>query len=119
MSYCPICGVEYKEGTEQCMDCRVALQPGSPPEPVPKPPNEAPSPNLVRVRVFSGPQASMQADLARNILEAEGIPSVLPGEYTGEVLPGIDLIQLFVQESDAEQAREILQSYFDSPQTSG
>jgi Putative prokaryotic signal transducing protein len=99
------------------MDCRVALRPGSPPEPPPKPLNEAPQPNLVRVRVFSGPQAAMQADLARNILESEGIPSVLPGQYTGEVLPGIDLVQIFVEQSDAEQAREILQSYFDIPQT--
>jgi Putative prokaryotic signal transducing protein len=114
MAYCPICGVEYEEGAEQCMDCQVALQPGPPPEPPPK--EQTPKAHLVRVRVFSGPQSVMQADLARNILETEGIPCVLPGQYTGEMLPGIDVIQLFVSESDADRAREILQSYFDTPQ---
>jgi hypothetical protein len=116
MAYCPVCGVEYQEGTEQCMDCRVALQPGPPPEPPPKRLREPPEPNLVRVRVFSGPQAAMQADLARQILESEGIPAVAPGQYSGEILPGIDVIQVYVEQSDAEQAREILQSYFDVPQ---
>jgi hypothetical protein len=113
MSYCPACGVEYQEGSEQCVDCQVALQPGPPPPPPPK--NEIRPGNLVRIRVFSGPQAVLQGDLARNILETEGIPCVLPGQFTGEMLPGIDIRQLFVHERDAERAREILQSYFDTP----
>jgi Putative prokaryotic signal transducing protein len=113
MAYCPVCGLEYQEGAEQCVDCHVALQPGPPPAPPPK--EETPQGHLVRIRVFSGPQSVMEADLARNILETEGIPCVLPGQYTGEMLPGIDVIQLFVSESDAERAREVLQSYFDTP----
>jgi Putative prokaryotic signal transducing protein len=113
MAYCPVCGVEYQEGIEQCVDCHVALQPGPPPPPPPK--EVTPEARLVRIRVFRGPQAVMQGDLARNILETEGIPCVLPGQFTGEMLPGIDALQLFVRESDAERAREVLQSYFDTP----
>ncbi len=75
-------------------------------------------PALVRVRVFSRPQGFMEADLARNILKAEGIDCVLPGQYTAGVLPGIDGIQILVREADAERASEILASYFDTPQTS-
>jgi hypothetical protein len=122
MSYCPVCRVEYREGTEQCMDCRVPLLPGPPPKLDPGERGGTGQANraktkLVRVRVFSGPQSVMQADLARNILQTEGIPCVLPGEYTGEMLPGIDVVQLFVREGDAERAREILQGYFDTPET--
>jgi Putative prokaryotic signal transducing protein len=95
------------------VDCHVALQPGPPPPPPPK--EVTPEARLVRIRVFRGPQAVMQGDLARNILETEGIPCVLPGQFTGEMLPGIDALQLFVRESDAERAREVLQSYFDTP----
>lgn len=110
MAYCPVCGTEYRDDAEQCMDCRVSLRLGAPPQRS----TPEPEPKLVRVRVFSGPQSVMQADLARNILDTEGIPCMLPGEYTGEMLPGIDIIQLFVRENDAERAREILQSYFGS-----
>ncbi|HEX5481113.1 MAG TPA: DUF2007 domain-containing protein [Terriglobia bacterium] len=71
----------------------------------------------MRVRVFSGPTSGMEANLARNLLNSQGIPCMLPGEFTAEMLPGIDPIQIFVREEDAEQAAEILQAYFDSPRS--
>jgi hypothetical protein len=116
MAYCPHCGVEYREGTAQCMDCRIPLKPGLPPENFKERAKKDEHPQLTRIRIFSGPTAVMEADLARNLLEAEGIPCILPGEYTAEMLPGVEPIQVFVRESDAEQAREILQAYFDTPQ---
>jgi hypothetical protein len=61
----------------------------------------------------------MEADLAKNILETEGIPCVLPGRYTAEMLPGVEVVQLFVTRRDAQRASEILESYFDTPQASG
>jgi hypothetical protein len=117
MAYCPQCGVEYREGTAQCIDCRIPLKPGPPPEDFKERAKEDAHPQLMRIRVFTGPTAVMEADLARNLLEAEGIPCVMPGEYTAEMLPGVEPIQVFVRESDAEQASEILQAYFDTPQT--
>ena len=117
MPYCPACGSEYQEGTEQCVDCKVDLQPGPPPSPVEEA-QASPQPDLVRVRFFSGPQAVMEADLARNILETQAIPCVLRGQYAAEVLPGIDIIQLFVLGKDAERAGDILQAYFNSTQAS-
>lgn len=98
------------------MDCQVALQPGLPPPPAADERSKSSPPDLVLVRVFRGPQSVMQADLARNILETEGIPCVVPGQYTAEMLPGIDAVQLFVSRSDAERSRELLESYFDIPQ---
>jgi len=48
----------------------------------------------VRIRIFSGPRARLEAALARNVLEAEGIISFLPGH--SEALPGVDRVQLLV-----------------------
>ncbi len=76
---------------------------------------KSPEPQVVRLRNFSGPTAQVDADLARNILETQGIPSVVAGEVAAEMLPGVGVVQLLVREEDAEQAAEILKSYLDTP----
>jgi hypothetical protein len=73
---------------------------------------KSPEPQMVRLRSFSGPTGRLAADLARNILETQDIPSVVAGEVA---MPGVDMIQLLVREEDAEQAAEILRSYLDTP----
>ena len=108
---------EYVEGAVECMDCRVALRPGLPPEHDPD--SKRPGAKLVRLRTFSGPTAQRDANLARNILETQDIPCVLPGEASAEMLPGVDPVQLLVRREDAEQAAEILKSYIDSPPSTG
>ncbi len=115
MAHCPQCGTEYRDGTSDCMDCHIELEPGPPPdlEEVVSGKREA---KLVRIRVFSGPTSLMQADLARNLLATEGIPCVLPGQVMGEILPGVESIQMLVNEHDAARADEILQAYLDNPQ---
>ena len=113
MAYCPQCLTEYEEGSPECIDCHVALAPG----PLPKEAEESTDTpaKLARVRTFSGPTAHMDAILAKNILEAEGIPSLLPGEFSAEALPGVDMVQLLVREEDATEAAEILESFLDHP----
>ena len=108
MSYCPECLAEYKEGTAECIDCHVPLNPGSPPRPTPEP--EA---KMVRLRSFKGPTASMDADMVREVLDQEGIPCALPGET--EILPGIDEVQLLVREQDATRAQEIVEAFLEAP----
>jgi Putative prokaryotic signal transducing protein len=70
---------------------------------------------LVRVRAFSGPTANLEAQLARGILKGEGIPSLLPGRFSAEALPGIDVVQLLVREEDAAEAAQILEGFLDNP----
>jgi hypothetical protein len=53
----------------------------------------------------------MEAELARNVLKEEGIPSALPGDTGPEVIPGIDVVQLLVREEDAARAGEILTAF--------
>lgn len=118
MPYCPDCKSEYEEGVEKCATCGTVLLPGSVPQARPGGQTHAKPEEIstVCVRVFRGPTAKMEADLARNVLDQEGIPCVLPGEVMAEVLPGVDVVQLLVREEDADTATEILKDYFDSPQ---
>lgn len=113
MSHCPECGTEYRDGTDECKFCHAELEPGPAEDIESLGRGEA---KLVRLRVFSGPTSVMQANLARNVLKAEGIPCVLPGAVMGEILPGVEVIQMFVHESDAARAGEILQAFLENPQ---
>jgi len=114
MPYCPSCLTEYVEGTTTCEDCGAQLAPGSPPETPPQTQSAGSGDSkLVTVRVFTGPTALLDADVARNILQSQGIPSLVPGETSAELLPVLD-VSLLVREEDAEQAARILQEYLDS-----
>ena len=113
MPYCPYCRTEYVEGVTKCEDCGAQLKDGSPP-------GEEPTANqgelddvkLVTLRVFSGPTALLDADVARNILQTQEIPSVVFGETS--VLPILD-VPLLVREEDSEAAARLLKEYLDSP----
>jgi len=116
MPYCPRCYTEYVEGTSDCEDCRIPLQPGSPPE---RPAAAAASEllrgaRLVRVHTFTGPTGLLDAEMARNILEEQGIPSFVPGATSLELLPVLD-VPLLVREQDVAKAEATLKGYFDAP----
>ncbi len=134
MPYCPKCLTEYVAGTSECEDCGIDLLPGSPPEIEEEPDSgsgtskafggwfrslvgageedEGPPVKTVRIRIFSGYTASLDADLARNLLRARGIPSILGGQTSAELLPVLE-VSLLVREEDAERATDILHNYFD------
>ena len=118
MAYCPQCLIEYSEGSADCIDCHVPLVPGAPPAPqaAVKVLEVAPDAELVTIRTFSGPTGPLDAELAQNILQTQGIPCALPGEGHADVLPGIDVIQLMVRKEDAEKATELLESFLDNPE---
>lgn len=134
MPYCPNCLTEYVEGTSECEDCGIYLLPGSPPVREDEadsdagsnkefggwfrslvgagPAEEEPQVKIVRIRTFAGATASLDASLARNLLKARGIRSVLGGEASAEMLPVLE-VSLLVREEDAERATDILHNYFD------
>ena len=118
MAYCPNCLTEYSEGSPECIDCHLPLKAGAAPARAPDAIKSTAEPDikLVTIRTFSGPTGALDAELARNILEAESIPCVLPGEGHAEMLPGIDVVQLKVREEHAERAAEILKTFLDNPQ---
>lgn len=135
MPYCPNCLTEYVEGTSECEDCGIYLLPGSPPEAESEsdssragkefggwfralvgagPEDEDPQVKIVRIRTFSGATASLDANLARNLLRARGIRSILGGQTSAELLPVLE-VSLLVREEDADRATNLLQNYFDRP----
>jgi len=118
MAYCPKCLIEYVEGSSECIDCHVPLEAGSPPPPpdAVKELELTPDVELTMVRTFSGATGAMDAELAQNILQTQGIPCILPGEGHAELFPGVDIVQLLVRKEDAQRAGEILKSYLDNPE---
>ena len=114
MPYCPQCLIEYVEGTAQCEDCGAVLLPGSPPAAPPRVDlTEEKDVKLVPARIFSGSTAPMDAELAGNILQTQGIPSTISGEGLADPFPVTD-VHLLVREEDAAHAERILQEYLDA-----
>ncbi len=116
MPYCPHCQTDYIEGAIRCLDCGASLRPGSTP---PRPLDEEGEPNarFAPVRVFQGLHAQFQAELARNVLQEEGIPSAITGNMGAEMLPGADIVQLLVREEDQARASQIVQAFLESDQS--
>jgi hypothetical protein len=105
--------IEYVEGTAQCEDCGAFLLPGSPPASPPQPEiAHEKDVKLVPARIFTG-DTGMEAEVARGVLESQGIPCVLSGDVAGEPFPVMD-IQLLVREEDMGRAERILQEYADA-----
>jgi hypothetical protein len=67
----------------------------------------------VTARVFTGPTALLDIDVARKILQSQGIPSLVSGEFSAELLPVLE-VPLLVREEDAERAATILRDYLDA-----
>lgn len=68
---------------------------------------------LVPVKVFVGTSARVDAELARSLLESQGIDCFLSGEVAAATMPFLE-IPLLVREEDAEQAALALQDVLDS-----
>jgi Putative prokaryotic signal transducing protein len=113
MAYCPQCLTEYIEDAVECMDCRVPLKPGPPPPA--GSPHAEPNVHFAPVRVFQGLHAQFQADLARNVLEAEGIECTVTSELGAELIPGMDAAQLLVREEDRARASELVDDVLNPP----
>jgi hypothetical protein len=90
------------------------LLPGSPPAtPLRVDLNEEKDVKLVPARVFTGSTAQMDAELARNILQTQGIPSALSGEGLADPFPVAE-VHLLVREEDAGHAERLLEDYLDA-----
>ena len=76
-----------------------------------------PNPNQKLVRVFDTEQES-EALVVRGLLESAGIESDLTSlDAQQEILPGIGGNIILVREEDAEQARNVIETYRQAPAT--
>ncbi len=117
--FCPQCRAEYRTGFVRCSHCDVELVEdlpvaGSSPETeVPRGLAGYPfqsGPELVVIRTY---QRGIDADLAKSVLEAAGIPSMVRGDdgrryYYGYGLALKTGIELLVRTEDVEDAEKIL-----------
>jgi RNA polymerase subunit RPABC4/transcription elongation factor Spt4 len=106
MPYCPECGYEYEDGIKACPDCDVEL--------VDKLSEEHFDGDMVDVFTsFSSAEAGMVKELLFN----EGIFSAISNELgsvlLGSTASGAGEMKVFVSESDAEDARELIVDYIE------
>ena len=117
--FCPQCKTEYRVGFLRCSDCDVELVDHLPvhdssaetqlPRSFEKYPFQA-EPKLVVIRTY---QRGLDADLAKSVLEAAGILSMVRGDdgrryYYGYGLALNTGIELLVRGEDVEDAQKIL-----------
>lgn len=118
MAYCPECLTEYAQGSRECIDCHVPLAAGQ--SPADRRPGHAADfdadLDLMTVRSFMGLDASLRAELAKNLLQAHNIPSTLMGEVSSRVMPFHGLVLLRVERKNLAQATEVLDSFLDQPE---
>ncbi len=97
--FCPICGVEHREGFTWCSQCHASLV-DEPPE------KEAPeSDNLSSI--FEGDAGS--ATVVRAMLEGAGIEAWIKDEEEHGVLPNLGPIEVLVHEANRKAALEVLE----------
>lgn len=101
MPFCPKCKYEYVVGIEKCADCGASLIESLPEEP------DLPDIKLELVYTAS---YEYETGLIKDVLESAGIKSyVLVQRDRNYPAPGnLSLIKLFVEEKNAEQAKEII-----------
>ena len=112
--FCPKCKAEYRIGFIRCSDCDVELVDYLPVEtPVPKEVSRGfesdrfeAEPKLVVVRTY---QSGLDADLAKTVLEAAGIQSMIRGDDIAPRYCSLtQRVELLVRAEDAEDAEKIL-----------
>lgn len=119
--YCPKCSGEYQDWVEKCVDCGEKLV-DTKPEPQSQ---ERDEPKIITRgdrRYTKGEQLvsaasftnAIEAQFAKGILESEGIDSMVVSADTiiayQPDATSVGSIQLLVKESEAEAAKEILNS---------
>jgi hypothetical protein len=129
MKHCPECGDEFEDWVKECPDCHVDLLNG------PKPVEEKYGPDsdfdrLVRGSIKSGGHIQSpnhgklvviasffypeEAYVVATKLQSEGIPTFITDDYGSymdwSLLTVTDCVKIWVPESDARDAKKILDS---------
>ena len=81
--YCPLCGMEYRQGFEKCAECGVHLIDEAPDlrDTITKPKPKVLDPSVDLVEVFSG--GAPDAEMVRAYLAGHGVEAILTGDEVG------------------------------------
>src|SRR2546426_2725108 len=109
--FCPRCRAEYRAGFTLCSDCNIELVDELPVDPPPtRPPrsSEIDHPDPVVIRTYP---SVIDANLARTLLDAAGIGSMVRSDNKGGQSPGLAFargVELLVGVDDVEAAEDVL-----------
>lgn len=108
MPYCPNCRYEYKDDIVECPDCGAKL--------VDKLEEEA-FENIKYVPFRTLP-SRLYAEMLKEALEKEGIPSIIKGDDVGIMLGSYSttspvVVSVWVQEENLERAEQIADQMLD------
>jgi len=107
--FCPECRSEYVEGITACVDCQVPLVQELPPEP------EVEYRDFMPVKTYF---SRHEAELARSVLEANGIEATIASDDAGGLQPGLSFtrgVQVLVNGDDILEAEEVLKDLENAP----
>jgi hypothetical protein len=111
MPFCPSCRCEYRPGFTRCSDCDVDLVESLSEENHDKPDHG--ELELVEVGTFPDP---LQAQMFKELLEDNGIVSLLHSDANSGASSGAIPNTLLVSAADLPKAREIFEQYFEGDQ---
>jgi hypothetical protein len=108
MPYCPNCKYEYKDNIEECPDCGAKL--------VDK--LEEETLESIKYVPFRTLPSRLYAEMLKEALENEGIPSIIKGDDVAIVLGSYSTtspveITIWVPEEDLERAEQIADQMLD------
>ena len=100
--FCPKCRYEYQEGITECPDCKLAL--------IFELPMEEKS-GFVRYKEVTSNLRQDEIAMIKSILEARGIVYAIQGEKFGSIRQVPSAIRLVVQESQYDDALDLLSDF--------
>jgi hypothetical protein len=108
MPFCPSCHCEYRPGFTRCSDCDVDLVESLSEEKYQEP--DRGELELIEVGTFPDP---LQAQMIKELLEDNGIVSLLHSDANAGASPGGIPNTLLVRAAELPKARELFEQYFE------
>ena len=107
MPFCPRCKFEYRSGFARCSDCDMELV-----ESLSEENGEEPNCGKLELILLSTFPDPMEAQMFQELLESNGIVSVLQSDFNAGVPFTASPNAILVQEVDFPKGRELYEQYF-------
>ncbi len=114
--FCPKCNQSYKEGITECPNCKVPT--ASFEETIEAKNNDGTNLSESFIKVFMA-NSEIQSRMIQMKLDESGIDSILESNSAASILAfgdeSLESVGILVPEKDQDQARKIIQTYLENP----